>query len=361
MMMTPPNRRHQRIASNLEALLNAALRRHNPLLTAYHDIGVNIVSTVPYDPEPDVAVIREDENPDPRYAERFYLVAEVLSESDKGVIESKRDIYRAHPSCTCILLVRQDLMEIIVERRTGEGWRAQVLHAADELSLREFGLTCPVARLRDTALGRRLRRVQKSNCTEKRRTNRRSLDAGGRDALAAVLGLCGISIMATGGRRRPAGAQINTIRPGRERPTNGPSRASRDVRRQLRRDLGAQPSRGYDGRRTPRRSCRRAILRAAAVRDGVQRGGRPLARLGCRTPCRLAETEHTIFTDRAATSISAARRAATPHEVHRRRQVHLGLRASRPRRRAGRTTSRRSAAARVAAATLGKGCARYRS
>jgi hypothetical protein len=30
MMMTPPNRRHQRIASNLESLLNAALRRHDP-------------------------------------------------------------------------------------------------------------------------------------------------------------------------------------------------------------------------------------------------------------------------------------------------------------------------------------------
>src|SRR6266571_5334813 len=46
MMMTPPNRRHQRIASNLESLLNTALKRHNPLLAAYHDIGVNIVSTV---------------------------------------------------------------------------------------------------------------------------------------------------------------------------------------------------------------------------------------------------------------------------------------------------------------------------
>jgi Uma2 family endonuclease len=78
MMMTPPNRRHQRITSNLESLLNAALKRHNPALAAYHDIGVNIVSTVPYDPEPDVAVLREDE------------VAEVLSESDKGIIESKR-------------------------------------------------------------------------------------------------------------------------------------------------------------------------------------------------------------------------------------------------------------------------------
>src|SRR5438105_10588249 len=97
-MMTPPNRRHQRIVTNLEVLLNAALKRHDPAFAAYHDIGVNIVSTVPYDPEPDVTVIREDENEDPRYAERFYLVAEVLSESDKRVIDSKRDIYRAHPS-----------------------------------------------------------------------------------------------------------------------------------------------------------------------------------------------------------------------------------------------------------------------
>ncbi len=154
MMMTPPNRRHQRIASNLETLLNAALKRHDPLLAAYHDIGVNIVSTVPYDPEPDVAVIREDENPDPRYAERFYLAAEVLSESDKGVIESKRDIYRAHPSCTCILLVRQDRVEITVDRRAGDGWHSQVPHGADELALPEFGLTCLVSDVyRDTPLG----------------------------------------------------------------------------------------------------------------------------------------------------------------------------------------------------------------
>jgi len=154
MMMTPPNRRHQRIASNLETLLNAALQRHIPGFAAYQAIGINIVSTVPYDPEPDVAVIREDENPDPRYADRFYLVAEVLSESDKGIIESKRDIYRAHPSCMCILLVRQDRVEITVDRRAADGWRSQVLLAADELAVPEFGLACPVGDVyRDTPLG----------------------------------------------------------------------------------------------------------------------------------------------------------------------------------------------------------------
>ncbi|MGB6535963.1 MAG: Uma2 family endonuclease [Xanthobacteraceae bacterium] len=152
-MMTPPNRRHQRIAGNLESLLNTALKRHNPALVAYHDIGVNIVSTVPYDPEPDVAVIREDENPDPRYADRFYLVAEVLSESDKAIIESKRDMYRAHASCTCILLVRQDRAEIIVDNRAADGWRTQLLTADDRLRLSEFGLDCPVKDVyRDTPL-----------------------------------------------------------------------------------------------------------------------------------------------------------------------------------------------------------------
>ncbi len=75
-LMPPRERRHQRITSNLESLLNDALRRHNATLVAYHDIGVNVVSTVPYDPEPDVAVIREEENSDPHYADRFYLVAE---------------------------------------------------------------------------------------------------------------------------------------------------------------------------------------------------------------------------------------------------------------------------------------------
>ena len=153
-LMAPRERRHQRIASNLEDLLNDVLKRHNPMLVGYQAIGMNIVSTVPYDPEPDLAVIREEENSDPRYADRFYLVAEVLSDSDKDIIEGKRDIYRAHASCTCILLVRQDRVEITVDQRAADGWRSQVLHAGDELTLPEFGLNCLVNDVyRDTPLG----------------------------------------------------------------------------------------------------------------------------------------------------------------------------------------------------------------
>jgi len=147
MMMAPPNRRHQRIVWNLERLLDAALADHDPTLEAYHDVGVNIVSAVPYDPEPDVAVIREAENADPRYADRFYLVAEVLSDSDRDVIDLEREVYRAHPACTCILLIRQDRAEIVVDQRTPDGWRSQVLHLGDDLVLLAFGLSCAVAEI----------------------------------------------------------------------------------------------------------------------------------------------------------------------------------------------------------------------
>lgn len=154
MMMAPPSRRHQRIMLNLINLLNAALAAHDPSLEAIPAIGVNVASDVPYDPEPDVAVIRESENPDPRYARRFYLVAEVLSESDRDVVDRKRRIYRDQSTCACILLVRQDAVEIIVDERTAGGWRTRVVGEDDELVLAAFGLRCPVSAIyRRTALG----------------------------------------------------------------------------------------------------------------------------------------------------------------------------------------------------------------
>jgi Uma2 family endonuclease len=91
--------------SNLESLLNAALKRRDPSFVAYHDKG-------------------------------------------------KCDIYRAQPSCRCVLLVRQDRPEIMVDRRTDVGWRSQVLGDADELAVPEFGFFCPVKDVyRDTPIG----------------------------------------------------------------------------------------------------------------------------------------------------------------------------------------------------------------
>jgi Uma2 family endonuclease len=149
MMMTPPTKAHQRIASNLERLLNDALLRSAPQRAAYQRVGLNLGAVVEnYDPEPDVVVIDVEEGSDERYADRFYLIAEVVSASDRPKIEGKREIYKLHGACNCILTIRQDRHEVRLDMRTGNSWTTQVVtRPSDELVLGEFGLRCTLADL----------------------------------------------------------------------------------------------------------------------------------------------------------------------------------------------------------------------
>jgi Uma2 family endonuclease len=159
-MMAPPTRAHQRIASNLEDLLNDALEDHAPNLTAYQGLGVNVGPGVEhYDPEPDVVVV-DEESDDGRYSDRFYLAAEILSSSDRTYVESKRGIYKLHESCTCILTVQQERFEVRVDLRADAGWTEQTLTEPDDvIALPDFGLRCKVADLyRGTPLAPRHRR-----------------------------------------------------------------------------------------------------------------------------------------------------------------------------------------------------------
>jgi Uma2 family endonuclease len=156
-MMTPPTKAHQRIASNLETLLLNALKAHAPNLTAYQRLGVNLGPTVEYyDPEPDVLVIDAEIGPgiDDRYADRFYLAAEVVSSSDKTFVEAKREIYMQHEFCKCVLIVQQDRFEVHVDLRAHDSWTELILRKLDDLLvLSEFGLRCQLADIyRGTAL-----------------------------------------------------------------------------------------------------------------------------------------------------------------------------------------------------------------
>jgi len=84
MMMALPTFVHQRIASNLERALNDALETHQPAWAAYQRGGLNLKRTVSnYDPEPDVVVVDVVLAPEQHYADRFYLAAEVVSDSDR--------------------------------------------------------------------------------------------------------------------------------------------------------------------------------------------------------------------------------------------------------------------------------------
>jgi Uma2 family endonuclease len=161
MMMAPATKAHQRIASNLETLLNDAFEGHQPAFTAYQRVGLNLAPIAPdYDPEPDVVVIDTDSPDEDRYADRFYLAAEVVSSSDQKTVESKREIYKRHADCRCVLIIRQDRFDVSVVLLTQAGWTERRLtKATDELVLEGFGLHCTLADLyRGTALQPRGRR-----------------------------------------------------------------------------------------------------------------------------------------------------------------------------------------------------------
>jgi Uma2 family endonuclease len=160
-MMAPATRDHQRIASNLERLLNGALEARRPELAAYQRVGLNLAPVAPdYDPEPDVVVINADETGDERYSDRFYLAAEIASASDRKTVEHKRDIYKRHPDCRCVLVIQQDRFDVGVSSLTNTGWTERRLNkSTDQLELEEFGLRCTLADLyRGTALQPRARR-----------------------------------------------------------------------------------------------------------------------------------------------------------------------------------------------------------
>jgi Uma2 family endonuclease len=139
MMMAPPTRDHQRIASNLERLLNDALERlpsRTARLAAYQRIGVNLGPIIQdYDPEPDVAVVEVAKGADPR-------------------MEGKRELYKRHPDCNCVLVIRQDRCEANLDVRTQDGWiREKLSSPDDQLVLLEFGLKCSLADIYKGTMG----------------------------------------------------------------------------------------------------------------------------------------------------------------------------------------------------------------
>ncbi len=153
LLMTAPYVAHQRIARNLEHLLNDALEGVAPHLVAEQRIGIELPEFPHYRPEPDVVVIDLELPPDRRHVDRFYLTAEVLSASDDERIDLKRGLYRSHEHNRAILLIRQDIYQVELDRRDAAGsWTTDLLEGADA-GLHLPWLSCRVGDLyKDVAL-----------------------------------------------------------------------------------------------------------------------------------------------------------------------------------------------------------------
>jgi Uma2 family endonuclease len=155
MMMTPATITHNRIASNLERLLNGALDLHDPSRMAVQRPG-NELGSGDYRPEPDVGVIDADYGENQRFVERAYLLAEIVSGSDdvpvpgtqERWIDVKREIYLAHEPCEALLIVQQGRIEAQVDIKTESGWKsAKISGPSAALNLPQFGLKCSLGEL----------------------------------------------------------------------------------------------------------------------------------------------------------------------------------------------------------------------
>jgi Uma2 family endonuclease len=120
---------HQRIASNLQRLINVRLEAMRLEWQPDRSVNVWLKGDEKYNPEPDVTVIDSAIAIGQIYVERFYFVAEVMSESDKkAVLEAKLAYYKQHEHNRCVLFIRQDQIGAHQHDRQSNGrWRQRRL------------------------------------------------------------------------------------------------------------------------------------------------------------------------------------------------------------------------------------------
>jgi Uma2 family endonuclease len=173
--MVPPTIAHQRIAGNLEQLLNDALAKHDPTRIAVQRSGVELgeVALAPigedYRPEPDVMVIDADYEPRQRFVDRAYVAAEIVSDTDyepvpgekEPWIAVKRRLYLAHPPCEAVILIDPYRVDVRLDLRTKDGLTTDGLTSLDErLTIPTCGLQCLVSDVyKGTPLTRRRDRL----------------------------------------------------------------------------------------------------------------------------------------------------------------------------------------------------------
>jgi Uma2 family endonuclease len=154
-MMVPPSFMHQRIADNFKSALKTSLRLTRPDLFPFENVSLRIPGVPDFNPQPDVVVCQASMARE-HYAERFFLVAEVISPSNTAeLIDRKLELYRSHPDNLYCLTIDQDAVHVALYARDA-GWARADLSSLDELlELPAFGFEATLSDLYEgTPLGR---------------------------------------------------------------------------------------------------------------------------------------------------------------------------------------------------------------
>ena len=125
----------------------------------YREIGVILSEEAHYRPEPEISVVDARFDDEKSHADKFYLVAEVLSASnhdkygkqEESAIQAKLRFYRDHPHNRCILIIEQDRPQVTIHQRAEDGtWPAEPLvmrDAAAEIVIQDIGPLCTLGAL----------------------------------------------------------------------------------------------------------------------------------------------------------------------------------------------------------------------
>ena len=141
-MMAPPTGTHQRIAYNLARLLDDALEAGRFELATLQEIGVRIPGRDAFQPVPDL-VVADAVAPATSYLERFYLAAEVLSESNTPeYVSLKVSRYAEHPDNLYTLVIDQTAMRCEIWSREND-WKGIVVRGPEAIvDMPEFNFHC---------------------------------------------------------------------------------------------------------------------------------------------------------------------------------------------------------------------------
>ena len=139
---------HNTISTNLITAIGSRLRGRQCQAFGSDMKARLSVSGTAYFYYPDAMIFCGTHGLGPSWCERPSVIFEILSDSTRSIDErEKRMAYLTLPSLDAHVRIEQDRREVVIERRTNEGWQREILVADAVVSLPTVAVEFPIAEL----------------------------------------------------------------------------------------------------------------------------------------------------------------------------------------------------------------------